>query len=854
VTNYPVGVFEDKYDKGADSINHEGLPVCDAVSLELAMQKRWASDAHFVTYCPSVEADMGWFRINKTGTVLSEIRALGHDIFRTLIVVDWDTPEHLPWDESSITQERYAELYDAAAKKLPILDNWRYWYWTAKGARIVFVLDEPIPADLSEPKVRWLLTSMRSQGVGCDLLTDWSRLYRLPKVYRYDSFTDTQPYFDIYEQPRRVLKSEDLMEIGVADALRTASIGQHTDPMPETSELVYLVENPDGTPTHFAKQAKKRLKNRECYDCLFAHGPLAPVGRRDNTLTAYVGQAASLLYGIPSATKEHVLALFMPAIADLEPDQDTPCWITKAWSLVGRLWEQEAAKHREQQAKEAEQVEQVGTIVSGMREWCIDRHELFSDEEIAMEWASRRMIVSADKHFFLMRPDGYYRPQPLHKEQLIPAIRASYPDLIPTVTMNDKGETRDKSVLSIINRHATVVSKVKARPEMRGGTIENIDSHQAALIIPSFCRNHKLVPKHDETVDLWLCKVFGAEVERAKAWIAWALAFEEGPTCALSLVGPPGIGKKMLVRGLAECLEIPSVASDADISGQYQYGLLESPFVAVNEGWSNNRSGKHPADMFRELTGGDEITVQRKYMPPVSVSNPARVIFTANNYDVIRVLADKRNLTPEDREALAIRLLHMTCDRKAQKWLEDNGGMFFTRGWIAPDAGKEPSQYKVARHFLYLHANRRNWPRGNRLLVEGEGSQRLMEVMETQTGVAPEVIETLASMISSPARRPGYMLLSGNRICVVPSEVVHHWRTKVREHRNIDLRNEDVRNVVKSLSVSVADPRQAAYSELLGDVKHASSTWYELDVLKIYKAAREAGWPVDKIKGLVKQG
>src|SRR5690606_21223425 len=288
-----------------------------------------------------------------------------------------------------------------------------------------------------------------------------------------------------------------------------------------------------------------------------------------------------------------------------------------------------------------------------------------------------------------------------------------------------------------------------------------------------------------------------------------------------------------------------------DLVGSYQYGLLQSPFLWVNEGWPQSKAmGRHPADQFRALVSGDPIVCNRKYQSPVKVTNPVRIIFTANNAEVVRMLTGNRNLSPEDREALAIRLLHFKTGKRAAEWLRGKGGMRFTgekgRRWVAAQ-GDNKSDYIVARHFLWLYANR-GGVRGSRLLVEGNYNDDLIWEMRTQSGSAPLVVESLIQMIESARNYEGLVKTDDGRVYVLASEVLKHFRnTTMQRSSGERLNAQQIESVLKGLSVRIPDKPV----ELKERPQVGFARWYELDVECLLSSARRGGWVSPKLEKLV---
>jgi hypothetical protein len=280
------------------------------------------------------------------------------------------------------------------------------------------------------------------------------------------------------------------------------------------------------------------------------------------------------------------------------------------------------------------------------------------------------------------------------------------------VTWTKKGAEKEAPVVE--------TAPVKEEPVVREQK-DSKDGDKPILQLPMYQRNEFLTPHKSEAVDGWLRAFFGSHYERAEKWIQYALAFEEGPICALSIKAPAGIGKKMLTEGLAECLVHPYLATGHDMCGKENGALLKTPFLVVNEGLPSIRDNA-PADVFKELTAGDPIRVRELYKPAVSVINPVRIIFTANDHEILHELTKGKEVSPETRRAMGERLLHFDLDAEAETYLKRIGGRAFTERdgarWIRGDSGQS-SDFIVARHFLHLYKERKPRNLQDRFCVMG---------------------------------------------------------------------------------------------------------------------------------------
>ncbi len=848
-----VHYLPDKFATGANTL-------ANAVSslsgdFETVFKTYHTTDAHFVTY--QIPGEPTIPRLNKP--VLHHIRAHGGDITATMFVFDWDTDGHLPM-ENVTWWKMFTQLEDVAREWAPAM-QFNLLYTTRNGIRLLYLLDQKLPVDKAEGMHRWMVQQFGHRGIILDPLSDWTRLFRLPYVTR-----DKRPTWLDDAPPVQVIWNGytpfPVAELGTAGDSRGRVYGEIipvTSPKPAPDvcdKLLYIVKSATGThvPSAFYKHAKKSLKGRECYPCLFEFSALAPAGRRDDTIHRYVGQAVGILHSFEGCKPDHIYALFLDAVQQLTPDANTRDWTEVLWSAVARLWAKEEAKIKTQEIKEEDKAIQMShlaaSITEGMRLWC-PAAELRNSHQ-SLDYVNRHLIASVGSTYFLMGPDGWYDPTPLLMPQVIAAIRARGLDtLIPTRQPNAEGAYVDRSAASVINEHATVVSELWAAPAPGGAFISNVDTPQAQVTLPAFWRNETLKPEFNTWVDIWLQKLAGDHYAKLLLWIGYALAFDEGPICALSIRGPAGSGKKMLVRGLSECLKLPRVATSDDLVGDCNYGLLQSPFLSIDEGWVKPGKGRHPADQFRSIVAGDTFVIKRKFMAPTNITNCARVIFTSNNLDVIKVLTHRRELSPDDREALSQRLLHMDITKEASNWLNEKGGVRFTGAtgerWIMGDGGEE-SDFVVAKHFLWLYEKRAELGAvGKRFLVEGNAADEIMLELRTGAGASPLVVECIIKMLEKRTVWDG-MAVVDDRLFVSAGEVLSYFRANMREANHATLTADMINNAFVGISVTGREvkPFILRTREQVGARK-----WHEIDCKILLEVAMRDAWKCDTLRELV---
>lgn len=733
-------------------------------------------------------------------------------------------------------------------------------YTTEHGARIVYVLDTPIPVDEAEAFHRWLVFQWCERGLEVDTsCSDWTRLFRLPKVLRNNKPTWEEDYFQMAFQRDTVLEVSQLGRIDNPLAKNKGLVREFDLPKPHPEidhELLRAIsENGHNIQSPWLTKVKRRLKNRGCYPCLFEEQSLAHRGSRHNTMLKYVGEAVSLLFGIEDesgnrlTTPDHVYALFLGPVKQLEPDRNTPDWTNLLWTQVLYCWANEDAEDR-QREKEKEQAERdildkLGSIVDGMREWCIDPALMGSDYD-AKAWASDHLIAVGPRGSYIMRPDGWFDSVVTQNHSMVPRIKQLGMNGVIQTRVPHGERMRWASAQELMNQYGTVVAEISGRPQIKGGYIEHIDKSHSNLRIRLYGRRTDIEPTYNGQCDEWIKRLFGERSEEAYNWIGHSLAFEEGPIAAISIQGAAGVGKKMLAYGLSECVDTQTLARGTDLVEKFQPGLLRSPFLLVDEGWpARSGGGKHPADMFRELVGGSKRPVNVKFKNPVETTNPVRIMFTANDLNVLRMLSQGRDLSPEDREALGIRLLHFDVSARAALWLRRNGGADgITRGWIAPDGGGK-SEFTLAKHFLWAYHNKRG-PRGSRFLVEGNSNSQVMFDMRTQSGTAPVVIECIIRMLEVTNRPWPGLVVEESRLYVTAAEIHQFWRDNMNASEG-RLTVQGIGQVMRGLVA-----RDTKVSIALESRKTMGrKRWHEVDCRLLQMIAENVGWTSTVLNSLV---
>ncbi len=844
VESFRIGVLPHKAIVGASSLedltNQKLKSAICSMTLPEALELEYPEDAHLLCY--SVEDEDYWPRLNK-GIVRPLLEA-GGSLVCNFWCFDFDCPGH-----AEITMAWLTEFLTAVDNiEDSVLSDWYCIYTTLHGARIVYLFDEPVGILEIESYVFAMYSEfLRHKMEPDDNALEWNRLFRMPKVKRDDHRTEEHELFvmdfkdvtcDVFsltpldkDRGRSMLKRRRALSSAEVPSMEGLDIQ-------ESLRLLEVFSGSSHRKTEWYKYAKKRMHNRECFDVLFNEVVLADPGERDSKLLEYVGSTISMLYGQMGTTPQHIFALFYDPVSQFEQDED---WQRNLWSKVCRMWEQEASD-QDRKEEQRDQIamsynEKVDAMCSGMLEWCEHpdlKGTLFQKER----FVRRHSLALCGGLSFLLKSDGLFENTGWPASSIVPRIQiAGMDDVVQVYAETERG-TKKRSAIEVTSDHATPVDAVEYVPEIKGGYIQNMDSQTPVLRLCAYRRSTKLVPEYSPLVDEWLMMLTGNKYPIVCQWISFALAFEEGNICALSLHGGSGVGKCMIVQGLAECLERPLVANAEEIVGNFNESLRKTPFINVDEGWPANKAFDI-SNQFRSLVANGSFMVNEKFKARIKVFNPVRIVITANEESVLHEITDGKDLSPHSRDALATRLLNVEVSPNAARWLRDKGGRSFTGAigsrWISGATGV--SDYVVARHFLYLYHTRDQYNRGSRFLVDGALEQADLQDMLTKSGFTPLVLECILNMVELKDKGGvDGLSIRGSRIYVTAHGVLSYFRLQMADKTRDDLNLLKIEKVLKSI-------RGADTSTVImeGHERSGECKWYEIDSAILVRFSQSSG-------------
>lgn len=758
-----VAVFSDKRTSGASSLaTFEANPGEHRADwhgpLSAALERQWDSDNHVVPYHGiDEEGEAAYLRINKRGsTFLRDLEAVGGKVVVPVLFLDYDIPkidgEKQVWNEEALAT--FLASFNGQPDGLPqgLLPS--YLFTTAHGARLVYVLTEPVSPTEAEGLLLGLMRDLARAGIEVDrACRDFTRFFRLAKVLRDGKRTEESPFFTMVAFDRALDPKTIAPEqpSGASDTFAEVEPYHGDMPSPEEShELLYeLGSQGRERSTAWHRQAKAMLKGREAEEVLFKHAPLPAQkhGGRNNAFTFLVGSVVGMTARCEEASPEGIFALFMPVIEQVQTDEtEGEDWRAVVWAMVQRFWNAELAQiaaeeqDREQAVAQGKQV--LDVILARQRE---EHPSLVpADGQEARAWLKARLIAVSARGLYVMQPDGSYCPEQCSQTQLHARVRhLRMEGLIELHELRGRRFVRRRAQ-DLVDEHGIVVDEIRYTLGIDDAQI--LKDHDRNLLEVPLFQLRAMQPEFNPSVDAWLQRLFGEKYALGVEWLGAALDVGR-PTCGLALVGEPGAGKGMAAQGLAECFRFPLPVTGEDALAQFNFALLRNPVVHFDEGIpsGSHRGGRAPSEVIRSLIMGSGGRFEQKGRDVVQATAYHRVILTANSHEILESLISGRNLTASDRRALEERILLVHVGPAAREFLNSQGDYDLTGGWVQ---GKGPSNHVVARHILFLHeqwkANAGDQAK-SRFLVTGQvGGQGFLAEHAHRDPVVRDGVEALA--------------------------------------------------------------------------------------------------------------
>jgi hypothetical protein len=467
--------------------------------------------------------------------------------------------------------------------------------------------------------------------------------------------------------------------LGISESKGVPPLQRKTEPLPhkpqsQSSEIPSTLL----TSLHNLKDQTKR----EQFAKLLEGDSPASKGERDAVLHA---MASTLVFADEGKTTPKALAeLFRPAMQLWADESSANKTVDEEMSKVLDKLNRAQGDFFQKQAKEEQSLEAI-------------RVAFMSGQDTAEDSAAAAKEVSP-KHFIIQKDRAYYPfdfqtlayDRARTQTELHPYLRDCWEGASAELyRMNEKGEMRLRTIADLTMEYATVANDIIFDLAAQSTYFDP----RSKVLFSRAAPNRTLTPKFHPIIDEWLRAMPESpeDVDLLLNWIAGVTELRH-QCAAIYLSGPPDVGKSLLAYGLGMLWLSEAPSKMSHIVARFNSSLLDCPLIVLDEQWSDKRV--NICGEIRELIGTTSHRVEQKGLTPVTLKGAVRIMITANNDSVLSAEGNGE-MTENDRQATAERILHIVCSLRAKAILEGQTERFT---WIANG--------DIARHALWLKEER----------------------------------------------------------------------------------------------------------------------------------------------------
>jgi len=673
VNDVTIPVFSSKYTaawgKGEDFTVTDAMEYPERRGIVDCLQTEYATDAHGAGYFALTEGNC--YRLGKDCIRNEEVRS---SVRLQVAMLDLDRNPHVAWESAEAALEAVVLLRtlfpDAAI------------FTTRRGVRLVYVFEQPLMPVTYEHVCQKLIleiaTVLEASGVDLEVdttTTQWTRLFRMPKVVRDGNPTWTEPGFalDIPTDWRAISAS---VTTTAAVTPEDEFPGYSNPNLPQVAAVTD--EEWDFVIKGFA-EAMARSGMNGLLGKLRAGIPFFEAGKRNETTYRTLAKFLEIYYSLlgEEPDPEEVYRLFYASTAATNGQASQEEALVELWGMISRM---------------------------------VDARRYAG--QVTHQPLPRRYALTPDGNMPILAYTGGRSRYVWDKS------RNNYTDPIgnsaslKAIFANVWGPTYRVGVLpeeQLLHTFGTHVDEVVLDLGAERPRLEENQERGRRLILPVGCRM-TAKPKFHADVAEWLQLLGGDDPEGLLDWLHWSLQLDQ-PLCALYLCGPKGAGKGMIVQALAAFWSGQFVKFDEAVS-RFNGRLRDSPVIWLDETSESTNTGE-----FRSLVGNATHSVERKFMDSETLQGHIRMLIMANNDNALS-LDDVK--TVHDVEAVTQRVRFIRVPEAASQYLKDLGGSDYTRKlgeeWVSR---KDGTPGKIGEHIAWLHQNHAPVSKGNRFCVEG---------------------------------------------------------------------------------------------------------------------------------------
>ena len=812
-----IALFPDAFVPGWDgdpnSLN--SLHFADHRTLE-DFTKEQDTDAMAVSYLVPRETRQPRLNI----PALVALKAAGQEPLLHWAIYDIDNPGHTPWESLEVAEEAMLDAFDALPEALFSSVG---GYTTRAGLRLLWKLEPALPVGMANSFLRNLGTWLEEAGLDVDPASyEWTRFFRLPRAKRdgsvLNSHVDLSPIqggntldplnisavnkwdlqtdaivvttethlpeevptlsFDEwlaswkfpYLKLGRPIPSKDGHSYPVLRSMLAsiAAVGKVTDP---EKLIAYVWRSVEATPNLSLEDAwklsawvcdKQEAKEQDVYSgAVPPPNPLPPDKYEwDRVKTAFKGRNSSyfnrLRDGVPLTPHKDRLAECTYHVVRVLAEKGRVPDANMLYRYVnGSIFSTQGRGPTPQQVwdKCREVIDDRETDEEAIRTMFCAEHPL-----------TIKQVGKGGRLFQLDTTSSPYRYVSSDSDCLLLHYRKYTEPNLPFVAEYEAGTP----LATILNNYGAAVDKT-VFVSGQDGTLYDAD---AGIIMQGVHQLAPCVARHHEEVAEWLNHLGGNDIDGLLDWLAAATYTGSEPICALYLEGPPGIGKSLIIHGIAS-LWGSAPCDYNQITGGFNGGLLTCPLLAADEGITYGKNAEHNAsEVFRNYVANSTHFINQKHKQPATLNASLRVIVCSNDENGIPF---RKALGKDGIDAIVERILHINTGPGTRAYLDKLGGRKGVRDWIRPS--NQPG--KLAEHLLWLRETRKLEGQG-RFLVSGKMSSWHRQFVADQ-GYKPAVLTVISKLLglTSGSYASSNVWVKAdtvsNIVWVNPGAVYDHW-------------------------------------------------------------------------------
>jgi hypothetical protein len=485
-----------------------------------------------------------------------------------------------------------------------------------------------------------------------------------------------------------------------------------------------------------ADTLRERPKTREIAKRLraIADGqPLADHGERDSALYACL---ATLAEHWPHAEADAISALLAPSLTVWEREDEAEGRVDADWHGIAlEKWERVAGAQEDRVAELDER-----DAARRRMAWAL----IGEDSTAAANVEDGPIVVHKSKTYYMRIGSVWHGP--ISRDDLsadtLAALRALY-----TIDCQD--------FAALLTAHGQPLRDIRYSYTIERTTLERgVLTVRAAPV-------RDLTPAYSATVERGITLLCGKHASSFRHWVGGLLR-QDKPCRALIMSGDKGLGKSMLLDGLARLWLHGKAEMHHVVGRRFNDSVLETSYVVADDSTAPSEQGLSLAMYLRQAVAERSQKFEKKHLDIAKIDGSLRFAIGTNDAMEMVQGAVSHRLNDASVAAFAERLLHIPMQSEgAGWWLHD----MLPGETEAERTERLVSGDEIARHALWLMAQPENMKPKGRFWCEA-ADDTLHTLAMLSSGLRGDILLRLAVEGAPGVKHDGERVLVQTRIFV----------------------------------------------------------------------------------------